>query len=96
MGLAEKPIHYRIELKETAASTGYFSAVPHDRPTLETGLAYLRRHPNDGFMFAHLRGCVGDMVLRSVLTPLKSDTGSATRSFAPFSGKPLRYTNTCP
>ena len=76
MSQTQRPRHYRLDLKETSASTGYFAAVPRDLPTLEAGLAYLRRHPNDSFMHAHLMECIGEMDLGSVLALLKSETGS--------------------
>ena len=59
MRLFEQPFDYRIEPKETAAGTGYFSADPQPPPRLETGFAYLRQHPNDSFMHTHLLDCVG-------------------------------------
>ncbi len=76
MSLTQRPRHYRLDLKETSASTGYFAAVPQNMPTLEAGLACLRMHPNDSFMHAHLMGCILEMGLDSVLAILKSKTGS--------------------
>ena len=76
MSQTQSPLHYRLDLKETSASTGYFTAAPQDLPTLEAGLAYLRRHPNDSFMHAHLMECLGEMDLGSVLSLLESETGS--------------------
>ena len=75
MSQTQRPLHYRLDLKETSASTGYFAAFPQNLPTLEAGLAYLRRHPNDSFMHAHLMECLGKMDLQSGLALLKSKTG---------------------
>jgi ribosomal protein S12 methylthiotransferase accessory factor len=66
MSLTGKLIDYRLELKETADSTGYFAAVPRDLPSVEAGLAYLRHHPCDSFMHAHLLECLGEMSLAEV------------------------------
>ncbi|WP_054689190.1 YcaO-like family protein [Desulfosarcina cetonica] len=54
-------LHYRLTLKATAASTGFFAAVPHPPKFLEDGLAYQRRHPNDSFMQAYLIERIGKM-----------------------------------
>ena len=72
MSQTQRPRHYRLDLKETSASTGNFAAVPQNLPTLEAGLAYLRMHPNDSFMHAHLMECILKMGLQSVLALLKS------------------------
>jgi YcaO-like protein with predicted kinase domain len=76
MSRPQRHLHYRLDLKETSAATGYFAAVPQDVPTLEAGLSYLRRHPKDSFMHAHLMEWLGDMDLGSVLALLKSEAGS--------------------
>ena len=70
-------IEYRLELKETAASTGYFAVVPQTADAFEMGLAYLRRHPNDSFMHAHLLECLGTMAPDRVNALLGSDHAKA-------------------
>ena len=77
MSQPQRPRHYRLDLKETSASNGYFAAGPQDQLTLEAGLAYLCRHPNDSFMHAYLLECIGEMDLRSVLSLLNSEKGSS-------------------
>ena len=72
MGRTEKAIGYRLELTGTTDSTGYFGAVPETLPSFEEGLAYLRQHPNDSFMYTHLLECVGEMSLPDVSTLLDS------------------------
>jgi ribosomal protein S12 methylthiotransferase accessory factor len=67
MTLTEKRIHYRLELRKTAESTGFFAAVPQDSPTLEADLVYLRQHPNDSFMHAHVLDRVGEMSLAAAV-----------------------------
>ncbi|MBC2711195.1 MAG: YcaO-like family protein [Desulfosarcina sp.] len=69
-------IHFLIDLKETAASIGYFAAVPRHMPTIEEGLAYLRRHPNDSFMHTHLLGRIGEMEPLAVVDLLESEAGN--------------------
>jgi hypothetical protein len=69
------PIAYRLDLKETADSTGYFAAIPETSPTLEAGLTYLCRHPNDSFMHAHVLACLGGMDLPAVEKILNSTSG---------------------
>jgi len=55
------PMHYRLELQETNASTGYFAPIPQKARSLEKSVAYLRRHPNDTFMHNHVLGFIGAM-----------------------------------
>ena len=76
MSQTRRSLHYRLDLRETAAGTGYFAPVPQNLPTLEAGLAYLRRHPNDSFMHAHLMESIGEMDLGSVVALLKSEMDS--------------------
>lgn len=45
---------YTLSLQRTTASSGYFACAPDPVPTVEEGLAHLRRHPNDSFMHKHL------------------------------------------
>ncbi|BBO89976.1 YcaO-like family protein [Desulfosarcina ovata] len=54
-------IHYRLDLATTAASTGYFSAVPQPEPSIEEGIACLHHHPNDSFIHAWLLERIGQM-----------------------------------
>ena len=54
-------LHYRLTLKATAASTGFFAAVPHPPKSLKDGLDYQRRHPHDSFMQAYLIERIGEM-----------------------------------
>lgn len=61
-----EPVHYLIDLKETADSTGYFAAIPRPSKSLEAGLACLRQNPADSFMHAHLLACVGEMAPEAV------------------------------
>ena len=68
-------MHYRLELQETAASTGYFAPVPLEACSLEAGLAYLRQHPNDAFMHTHLLGRIGAMAADDIARIL--DSGAA-------------------
>lgn len=56
-------VHYRLTLKTTDASTGFFSAVPHPPMSLSDGLDYQRRHPHDSFMHAYLVERIGRMDL---------------------------------
>ena len=72
MARTGKPINYRLELKGTSESTGYFGVVPETLPSFEEGLAYLRQHPNDSFMVTHLLECVGQMSVPDVLALLDS------------------------
>jgi ribosomal protein S12 methylthiotransferase accessory factor YcaO len=66
---------YRLALQETAFSTGYFTVVPQDRPSLEDCLAYLCGHPADSFMHAHVLDLVGKMEISAVERVLQSDAG---------------------
>ncbi len=75
MSLPEKSLPYRLDLQETAASTGYFAAIPQAATTIEDGLAYLRRHPTDSFMYTHLLGGLGVMDLDAALQLLESQAG---------------------
>ncbi len=65
-------IDYRLELKETAASTGYFTVVPQPAIAFEAGLAYLQRHPNDSFMHTYLLECLGAMAADAVMALFES------------------------
>jgi ribosomal protein S12 methylthiotransferase accessory factor YcaO len=49
---------YTLSLQQTTASSGYFACTPEPPPGLETGLALLRRCPNDHFMRHHLLQCL--------------------------------------
>jgi ribosomal protein S12 methylthiotransferase accessory factor YcaO len=53
---AAKPsvLTYRLSLQQTTASSGYFDCAPDPAPSLEAGLAHLRKCPNDLFMHKHL------------------------------------------
>ncbi len=66
MNLAENVVCYRLELQDTALSTGFFAAVPEPSPTIKTGFSYLRHCSNDSFMHAHLLGCLAKMPLDEV------------------------------
>lgn len=68
-------MHYRLELNETASSTGFFAAVPEGSPSLTAGLTYLRHHPKDSFMYTHLLSHVGAMTLSAVNDLLTSEMG---------------------
>ncbi len=63
MSFTEKPIHYRLNLQNTADSTGFFAAVPDPHPTLEEGFSYLRQCPNDSLMHNYLLGDIGKLTL---------------------------------
>jgi len=69
-------VKYRLELQETAASTGYFAPVPQGALSLEAGLAYLCQYPNDAFMHTHLLGVIGSMGAEAVSGLLASETGA--------------------
>jgi ribosomal protein S12 methylthiotransferase accessory factor YcaO len=75
MAPSQGPIDYRLELKETSASTGYFAAVPGKPPALDAGLAYLCRHPFDSFMHAHVLAGLEAMDSEAVAGLLSSDLG---------------------
>lgn len=68
-------VHYRLALNETAASTGFFSAIPQGLSNLTEIIAYLRRHPADSFMHTHLLGQIGEMTLSAATDLLRSDVG---------------------
>ncbi len=51
---AAAPVAYVLELKETAAGSGYFACVPEQTRVFSEQLDYLRGHPNDEFMHKHL------------------------------------------
>jgi ribosomal protein S12 methylthiotransferase accessory factor YcaO len=68
-------MRYRLELQETAASTGYFAPVPQAPFSLEDGLAYLCSHPNDTFMHTHLLGRIGELDDGAVTELLDSEHG---------------------
>lgn len=46
MSRPENPLYYRLDLQDTADSTGYIAAVPPRETTFEQGLSYLCRHLN--------------------------------------------------
>lgn len=75
MSRPQKAIHYQLELKETAGSSGYFSAVPQDAPAFDANLLYLRRHPADSFMYAYLLECLKEMDPSAVMGILESTLG---------------------
>lgn len=79
MSRPENLLYYRLDLQETAASTGYFAAVPQKKTSLLEALAYLRRHPNDSFMHTHLLDVIGEMDLDAVGRLLESEPGSDPR-----------------
>jgi ribosomal protein S12 methylthiotransferase accessory factor len=47
-------LNYSLSLQQTTASSGYFACAPNPVPSLEAGLAHLRRCPFDLFMHQHL------------------------------------------
>ena len=69
------PVAYRLELNQTAASTGFFSAVPQNDSDLQSMIDYLRCHPADSFMHLHLLGMMGDMTLSAATGLLDADAG---------------------
>ncbi len=69
------PIHYRLELGKTTASTGYFSAIPQGQADIEAMIDYLRRHPADSFMRLHLLDQMGEMTLPAVNALMTVDAG---------------------
>jgi ribosomal protein S12 methylthiotransferase accessory factor len=71
----KKPIPYRLDLGETADSTGYFKAIPEGTPSFSDCLDYLCQHPHDGFMQAHLLEHLGAMDMAAVNDLLRSETG---------------------
>ena len=52
---------YRLGLKETADSTGYFAAIPEPDISFQNALNYLVEHPGDSFMHAHVLELIGRM-----------------------------------
>jgi ribosomal protein S12 methylthiotransferase accessory factor len=68
-------VHYRLALNETAASTGFFSAIPQGLPNITEIIDYLRRYPTDNFMHTHLLGQIGEMTLSAATDLLQSDVG---------------------
>jgi ribosomal protein S12 methylthiotransferase accessory factor len=59
---------YRLSLQQTAASSGYFACAPDPAPSLEEGLAHLRRCPFDLFMHQHLLERLARKALSDLLT----------------------------
>jgi len=69
------PINYRLELNQTAGSTGFFSAVPQDVSDLTAMIDYLRCCPTDSFMHLHLLGQVGELPVSVVMGLIEADAG---------------------
>lgn len=66
---------YVLDLKTTASSTGFFSAVPQDTSDFQDNLAYLRRHGADSFMHLYLLECLGRMDPAALTSVLESKPG---------------------
>lgn len=75
MNTAPPQIDYRLALNQTAASTGFFSAVPQNTSDLNAMIDYLRRHSTDSFMHLHLLGLIGELTLSAATHMLASDAG---------------------
>jgi ribosomal protein S12 methylthiotransferase accessory factor len=61
---------YRLSLQQTSASSGYFACAPDPLPSLEAGLAHLRRCPFDLFMHQHLLQRLAEERLSDLLARL--------------------------
>lgn len=73
--LDPSPIDYRLELNQTAGSTGFFSAVPQNLSDLKAMIDYLRCLPTDNFLHLHLLGQLGEQSLSAVMDLVESDVG---------------------
>jgi ribosomal protein S12 methylthiotransferase accessory factor len=71
----QHPIDYRLGLKETSASTGYFAAIPEPTPTFDAGLVYLCENANDSFMHTHLLAALGEMDVPAAAKVLETRWG---------------------
>lgn len=75
MKTGRKSQNYRLELDQTAGSTGFFSAIPESNSDFEEMLDYICLHPADSFMHLHLLGLVGRMTPNAALDLLESEAG---------------------
>jgi ribosomal protein S12 methylthiotransferase accessory factor YcaO len=78
-GAENSPLTYRLSLQQTTASSGYFACAPEPAPSLEAGLAHLKRRPNDLFMHKHLLQRLAEEGLNPLLERLdRTTTGETT------------------
>ena len=54
MEISSEFMGYEMKFIRTSTGVGYFSCVPHNDPSVNAIIAYLRHHPNDQFMYQHL------------------------------------------
>ncbi len=66
-------LKYRLDLQETAVSTGYFAPIPREPTQLTEGLAYLHACPNDAFMHTHVLGLIGALDVDAAMGLLDAD-----------------------
>jgi ribosomal protein S12 methylthiotransferase accessory factor YcaO len=67
------PLDYRLELNQTAASTGFFSAIPQNLSDFKEMIDYLCGHPSDSFMHLHLLGQMGGLSLSAMMDIIEFD-----------------------